>query len=74
MRHRTKQYGYIFGLCIVNGIERPLRINYDNKAVELCSKNNRSSSKSKHIDLSFWLLRRMFKVFKCLLNILVQTS
>ena len=55
---------FISGLRIVDGIERPLRI-------KLYSKNNRSLLKSKHID---WLLRREFKVFRCLLNILVQTS
>ncbi|KAL6347340.1 hypothetical protein AAG906_016797 [Vitis piasezkii] len=49
---------FIIELCVVDGIERPLRINCDNKAIELYSKNNKSLSKSKHIDLKFRLLRR----------------
>ncbi|KAL6322011.1 hypothetical protein AAG906_003152 [Vitis piasezkii] len=48
---------FITGLCIIDGIERPLRINRDNKAKELYSKNNRSSSKSKHIDLKFLVVK-----------------
>ncbi|RVW13303.1 Retrovirus-related Pol polyprotein from transposon TNT 1-94 [Vitis vinifera] len=41
----------------VDGIEKPLRINCDNKAAELYSKNNRSSSKSKHIDIKFLVVK-----------------
>ena len=35
-------WNFITGLCIIDGIERPLRINRDNKTKELYSKNNRS--------------------------------
>ena len=49
---------------IVDGIERPLRINYDNKAVELYSKINRSSSKSKHINLKFLVVKERVKSFQ----------
>ena len=38
-------------------IEKPLRINCDNKTVELYSKNNRCSSKSKHIDIKFLVVK-----------------
>ncbi|RVW67303.1 Retrovirus-related Pol polyprotein from transposon TNT 1-94 [Vitis vinifera] len=38
---------FITELRIVDGIEKPLRINCDNKLAELYSKNNRTSSKSK---------------------------
>ena len=34
-----------------------MRINCDNKVVELYSKNNRSSSKSKHIDIKFLVVK-----------------
>ncbi|KAL6338697.1 hypothetical protein AAG906_023846 [Vitis piasezkii] len=44
-------------LRIVDGIEKPLRINCDNKAAELYSKNNRSSPKSKHIDIKFLVVK-----------------
>ncbi|KAI0491692.1 hypothetical protein KFK09_025952 [Dendrobium nobile] len=48
---------FITGLHIVDGIERPLKINCDNKAAELYSKNNKSSSKSKHIDIKFLVVK-----------------
>ncbi|RVW87693.1 Retrovirus-related Pol polyprotein from transposon TNT 1-94 [Vitis vinifera] len=59
---RRSTSGYIFMLAggalrIVDGIEKPLRINCDNKAIELYSKNNRSSSKSKHIDIKFLVVK-----------------
>ena len=44
---------FIIELRIVNRIEKPLRINCDNKAAELYSKNNQSSLKSKHINIKF---------------------
>src|SRR3954469_3242967 len=47
----------ITGLQVVEGIESPLKINCDNKAAELYSKNNRSSSKSKHIDIKFLVVK-----------------
>ena len=42
---------------IVDGIDRPFKINCDNKAIGLYSKNNRSSSKSKHIDIKFLIVK-----------------
>ncbi|RVW52979.1 Retrovirus-related Pol polyprotein from transposon TNT 1-94 [Vitis vinifera] len=38
-------------------IENPLGINCDNETVEFYSKNNRSSSKSKHIDIKFLVVK-----------------
>ena len=35
-----------------------MRINYDNQAVELYYKNNQSSSKSKHIDIKFLVVKK----------------
>ncbi|RVW50974.1 Retrovirus-related Pol polyprotein from transposon TNT 1-94 [Vitis vinifera] len=49
---------FITELRIVDGIEKPLRINCDNKVVELYSKNNRSSSKSKHINIKFLVVKK----------------
>ena len=54
---------FITGLRIVDGIERPLRIKCDNKAAELYSKNNKSSSKSKHIDLKFLVVKERVPSF-----------
>ena len=48
---------FITELRIVDGIEKPLRINCDNKAAKLYSKNNRSSSKSKHFDIKFLVMK-----------------
>ena len=48
---------FITQLRIVDGIEKPLRINCDNKAAELYSKNNQSLSKSKHIDIKFLVVK-----------------
>ena len=55
---------FITGLCIIDGIERPLRINRNNKAKELYSKNNRSSLKSKHIDLKFLVVKERVQSFQ----------
>ena len=55
--HGIWLWNFITELHIVDGIEKPLRINYDNKAAELYSKNNRSSSKSKHIDFKFLVVK-----------------
>nr|CAN64403.1 hypothetical protein VITISV_024940 [Vitis vinifera] len=60
--YKTSNHGiwlrnFITQLRIIDGIEKPLRINCDNKAAELYSKNNRSSSKSKHIDIKFLVVK-----------------
>ena len=55
--HGIWQRNFITELRIVDGIEKPLRISCDNKATELYSKNNRSSSKSKHIDIKFLVVK-----------------
>ena len=41
---------------MVKGIERPLKLYCDNNSVVLFS-NNRSSSKSKHIDIKFLVVK-----------------
>ena len=48
---------FITQLRIVDGIEKPSRINCDNKAAKLYSKNNRISSKSKNIDIKFLVVK-----------------
>ncbi|KAK2355204.1 hypothetical protein QL285_092633 [Trifolium repens] len=47
----------VTGLRIVEGIERPLKLYCDNKSVVLYSNNNRSSAKSKHIDIKFLVVK-----------------
>ena len=55
--HGIWMRNFITQLRIVDGIEKPLRINCDYKAAEFYSKNNRSSSKSKHIDIKFLIVK-----------------
>ena len=49
----------VTGLQIMEGIERPLKLYCDNKSVVLYSNNNRSSTKSKHIDIKFLIAKEM---------------
>ncbi|RVW45632.1 Retrovirus-related Pol polyprotein from transposon TNT 1-94 [Vitis vinifera] len=61
--YKTSNHGiwlrnFITELRIVDGIEKPMRINCDNKAAQLYSKNNQSSSKSKHIDIKFLVVKQ----------------
>ena len=55
--HGIWLWNFVTQLQIVDGIEKLLRINCDNKAAELYSKNNRSSSKSKYIDIKFLVVK-----------------
>jgi hypothetical protein len=48
---------FVTGLRIVDDIERPLKLFCDNKSTVLYSNNNRSSSKSKHIDIKFLVVK-----------------
>ena len=48
---------FVTGLRIVDGIERPLKLFCDNKSAVLYSNNNRSSTKSKHIDIKFLVVK-----------------
>ena len=50
-------HNFIIGLHIVNGIERPLKLYCDNNSAILYSHSNRSSSKSKYIDIKFLTVR-----------------
>ncbi|KAK4404156.1 Retrovirus-related Pol polyprotein from transposon TNT 1-94 [Sesamum angolense] len=44
---------FVTGLHIVDSIDRPLKLFCDNKSAVLYSNNNRSSTKSKHIEIKF---------------------
>jgi len=48
---------FVTGLKIVESIERPLKLYCDNKSAVLYSNNNRSSTKSKHIDIKFLVVK-----------------
>ena len=44
-------------LLIMDGIDRQLKMFWDNKSAMLYSNNNRSSTKSKHIDIKFLVVK-----------------
>ncbi|KAJ9561477.1 hypothetical protein OSB04_006637 [Centaurea solstitialis] len=48
---------FVTGLRIVKGVERPLRLFCDNNSAVLYSNNNRSTIKSKHIDIKFLVVK-----------------
>ena len=48
---------FVTGLHIVDGIERPLKLFCDNKSTVLYSNNNKSSTKSKLIDIKFLVVK-----------------
>ena len=48
---------FVTGLRVVDGIERPLKLFCDNKSAVMYSNNNRSSAKSKHIDIKFLVVK-----------------
>ena len=48
---------FVTGLRIVDNIDRPLRLFCDNQSAVLYSNNNRSSMKSKHIDIKFLVVK-----------------
>ena len=48
---------FVMGLRILDGIERPLKLFCDNKSIVLYSNNNRSSTKSKFIDIKFLVVK-----------------
>ncbi|KAL3520959.1 hypothetical protein ACH5RR_019108 [Cinchona calisaya] len=48
---------FVTGLRIVDDIERPVKLFCDNKSTVLYSNNNNSSTKSKHIDIKFVVVK-----------------
>ena len=55
--HGIRLRKFVTGLRVVKGIERPLKIYCDNNSTVLYSNNNKSSSKSKHIDIKFLIVK-----------------
>ena len=48
---------FVTGLRIMEGVERPLKLYCDNKSAVMYSNNNRSSTKSKFIDIKFLVVK-----------------
>ena len=57
--HEIWLRNFVTGLSIFDGIERPLKLFCDNKSAVLYSNNNRSSTKSKFIDIKFLVVKEM---------------
>ena len=61
----TSQYvwlkSFIYGLRVMDFISRPLRIFCDNSATVFLAKNNKSGSRSKHIDIKYLAIREHVK-------------
>ena len=55
--HEIWLWNFVTGLCILEGVERPLKLYCDNKSAVIYSNNNRSSFKSKHIDIKFLVVK-----------------
>ena len=52
---------FISGLRIVDSISRPLKLYCDNSAAVFMAKNNKSGSRSKHIDIKYLAIRERVK-------------
>ena len=48
---------FVTSLHVVDGIERPFKVYCDNKSAVLYSNNNRSTTKSKFIDIKFLVVK-----------------
>ena len=55
--HRIWLRNFVMGLRIEDSIERPLKIYCDNNSTVLYSDSNMSSSKSKHINIKFLVVK-----------------
>ena len=59
---------FISGLRIMDSISRPLRIFCDNSAAIFMAKNNKSGSRSKHIDIKYLAIRERVKEKKVIIE------
>ena len=53
---------FISALEVVHSISRPLKLSYDNSAIVSFSRNTRSTSRSKHIDVKFLFVKESCRV------------
>ena len=55
--HRIWLQNFVTGMHMVNGVDRPFKLFCDNKLAVLYFNNNRSSTKSKYIDIKFLVVK-----------------
>jgi hypothetical protein len=59
---------FISGLKVINSISRPITIYCDNSTIVFFSKNNKSESQNKHIDIKYLIVREKVKEHKVLIK------
>ena len=52
----------------MDSISRPLKLNYDNSAAVFMAKNNKSGSRSKHIDIKYLAIRERVREMKVVIE------
>lgn len=57
LKYRLWLQNFVIGLHVIVTIERPLKIHCDNNSAMLYSNNNRSSTKSKFIDIKYLVVK-----------------
>ena len=48
---------FVMGLCIIDDIDKPLKLFYDNKSIVMYSHSNGSSTKLKYIDIKLLVVK-----------------
>ena len=66
--HGVRLKSFVSGLRIMDSISRPLRIYCDNSAAVFMAKNNKSGSRSKHIDIKYLAIREHVKEKKVVIE------
>jgi len=59
---------FVSGLKVINFISRPITIYCDNSTIVFFSKNNKSESQNKHIDIKYFIVREKVKEHKVLIK------
>jgi hypothetical protein len=59
---------FISGLRVVDSISKPLKMYCDNSAAVFMAKNNKSGSRSKHIDIKYLAVRERVKENKVVIE------
>ena len=59
---------FIFGLRVMDSISRPLSIYCDNSVVVFMAKNNKTGSRSKHIDIKYLAISERVKEKKVVIE------
>ncbi len=66
--HGVWHKSFISGLRIMDSISKPLRMYCDNSAAIFMAKNNKSGSRSKHIDIKYLAIREHVKEKKVVIE------